>query len=194
MEAATGPRRLLAKRRARKDPISVSRRELFTQLAGRPADLASREVQAGTGGDVRPVAVEGAVSRPRGTLVAAGPRVPLPRPHVEGGCTACRACSNACPTDALLWGETATASGLGVDPQACIACGECVRVCPEEVVSLVCDVQPRRVGATLPLAHVTHATCSRCGDVLGPGEEDRCTRCRSRASLVADVWAQYGIG
>jgi len=193
-ESATGLRRLLARRRAPKDPVSVSRRELFTQLAGRPADLGAREVGTGEEGDARLVAVEGAVSRPRATLVAAGPRVPLPRPRVEAGCTACRACSNACPTGAMLWGETVSASSLGVDPQACIACGECVRVCPEEVVSLVCDVKPGRVGATVRLAHVPHVTCSRCGDVLGPGEEDRCTRCHARSSMAADVWAQYGIG
>lgn len=189
-----GPlRRLIARKRAPKDPVSVSRRELFTTLTGRPTDLAAREVPASPAGEVRRVSVPGAASRPRGTLLAAAPRVPLPRPYVEEGCTACRACSNACPTDALLWGDTATASGLGVDPQACIACGECVRVCPEQVVSLVCDLQPRRVGATVPLTHVTHSTCARCGDALGPGEADTCTRCSSRASIVADVWAQYGL-
>ena len=187
-------RRWLGRRRPANDPVSVSRRELFTTLTGQPADLAAREVPASPAGDVRRVAVPGAVSRPRGTLLAAASRVPLPRPHVEDGCTACRACSNACPTDALLWGDWATTSGLGVDPQACIACGECVRVCPEEVVSLVCDLQPRRVGATVSLAHVTHSTCARCGDALGPGEAQTCTRCRSRESIVADVWAQYGLG
>lgn len=187
-------RRMLGRRRASTDPVSVSRRELFTTLRGQPTDLAAREVPASPAGDVRRVAVPDAVSRPRGTLLAAAPRVPLPRPYVEEGCTACRACSNACPTDALLWGDTATASGLGVDPQACIACGECVRVCPQQVVSLVCDLQPRRVGATVSLTHVTHSACTRCGDALGPGEAQTCTRCRSRASIVADVWAQYGLG
>lgn len=176
-------------RRSGTDPVAVSRRDLFARLSGQPA--ATGEAVGASSTDA-PAAARGvAPSRPRAALLAVGGDVPLPRPHVAQGCTACRGCSGACPTDALRWDQVEGGSRLEVDPRACIACGECVRVCPEDVMGLVCDLVPTRVGAAVPLITVQGSHCEQCGALLSPGDQGRCTRCASRESLLADVWAQY---
>ena len=46
-------------------------------------------------------------------------------------CTACGACVDVCPVDALKLEETAV-----VDEETCIDCGTCVDECPVEAISL----------------------------------------------------------
>jgi NAD-dependent dihydropyrimidine dehydrogenase PreA subunit len=46
-------------------------------------------------------------------------------------CTACGACIEACPVEALKLGDTAE-----VDEETCIDCGTCVDECPVEAISL----------------------------------------------------------
>ena len=49
----------------------------------------------------------------------------------EEKCTACGACVDSCPVEALKINEKAK-----VDPETCIDCGTCVDECPEEAITL----------------------------------------------------------
>jgi len=46
-------------------------------------------------------------------------------------CTACGACVEACPVDAITMPEKAK-----VDAETCIECGVCVDECPVDAISL----------------------------------------------------------
>ncbi len=46
-------------------------------------------------------------------------------------CTACGACAEACPVDAIIIKEVAI-----VDQDTCIECGVCVNECPEDAIKL----------------------------------------------------------
>jgi len=46
-------------------------------------------------------------------------------------CTACGACAEVCPVDAITIKETAV-----VDEETCIECGTCVSECPVEAIEL----------------------------------------------------------
>lgn len=200
--------------RARSSPVrqkpAMSRRALFGSLLGRAeepdvedarAQGAARPVGSGPtdGPDApnrpgRPLLAPGAVTRARGVLLAAAPRTALPRPHAVSGCTACQACTAICPTQALSWLGSPTASALLADPAACIACGECVRVCPEEVLSLTCPLpapgRPDRGNDPVLLTRVPRARCTRCARTLTADERGLCTGCSSRRAMLDDVWTQ----
>ena len=192
------PRR--ARRPAREKP-AMSRRALFGSLLGRADDLDTADAPTptapgvGRGAPGRPVTAAGAVTAPRGVLLASSPEAALPRPHAVPGCTACQACTTICPTDALSWLSSPTASALLADPAACISCGECVRVCPEEVLSLVCPAPrpgvPDRGNDPVILTRVPRARCTRCRRTLSADERGTCTACRSRRAMLDDVWAQH---
>lgn len=189
----------------------MSRRALFGNLFGRqqddelptpacdtgrgPAGAARDSLgSAGEGSPQAPIRRRGAVTGPRGVLLATAPDAVLPRPHAQDGCTSCEACTTICPTDALSWLRSRTATALFADPEACTACGECTRVCPEDVLSLVCPLPveglPDRGNDPVLLTRVAHRRCGRCGRTLSADEAGECTSCRSRRAMLDDVWAQ----
>ena len=46
-------------------------------------------------------------------------------------CTACGACINVCPVEAISWSSAGHRAEMpAVDPSRCISCGQCVRTCP----------------------------------------------------------------
>ncbi|WP_246957858.1 4Fe-4S dicluster domain-containing protein [Brachybacterium sp. Marseille-Q7125] len=137
---------------------------------------------------VRPVSVP-AISPERGVLLAALPRatVPVPAPS-RRGCTACRACEQVCPTEAIMWRATERVTDFGVVPMDCVACGLCVQTCPEDVLELTGQAD---VGGPVQVLHrVITARCERCDAALSPGERDRCTRCTTGTDLLDEVWSQ----
>jgi ferredoxin len=46
-------------------------------------------------------------------------------------CTACGACAEVCPADAITVEDTAK-----VDPELCTECGACTEECPLEAITL----------------------------------------------------------
>ncbi len=165
---------------AQRPSARMSRRSLFRKAS--PRHMAEEAVRA------RSSAHGGRT--PRDLVLRSVTSPALPRPHVHAGCTACRACINVCPKDALTSTGADDLFELSVDPAACVGCDECARVCPEDVVSpstRLPDAEP------LILTTVTVRRCTTCGMPLSPGESGNCSRCGSRQSLVSDVWSQYGL-
>lgn len=181
---ATSSRRR-SRRGARRDAVQVSRRGLLTGLV-RGGDTPD--------GDGPAAGLAGAAARgvtARDLLREVCPETPVPRPHVDERCTGCRACAEVCPTGALGSAQWSREVLLTADPSACTDCGECVRVCPEDAVGLVCELEAGPYLARV-LRRVPRGRCGRCGAALVPGEQDECTPCASRRSILDDVWRQYG--
>jgi ferredoxin len=55
----------------------------------------------------------------------------MPAKVDEDTCTACGACAEVCPADAITVEDSAK-----VDPELCTECGACVEECPLEAISL----------------------------------------------------------
>lgn len=159
-----------------KDQGGVSRRDLFRVV--KPAD-------PDEDGDLRVPAPTDS----RGVLLAALPGAIVDHPVAEPGCTGCRVCEQVCPENAFQWSGVGNNGMLWVSPADCIACGLCVQACPEDVLSLE-PVTP--ADGAHRIARIQPRGCSRCGRGLQPGEEDVCTPCTSRRSLLDDVWKQLG--
>ncbi len=165
---------------AQRPAAGMSRRALFRRASPTRMAEDAKLARASAGGR----------KGPRELVLQSVADPALPRPHVLSGCTACRACVQVCPRDALSFRETDDVFELTVDPAACVGCDECVRVCPENVVA-----PSRRLQDATPVQLTTVVThrCTSCGMPLSPGETDGCSACSARRSLVSDVWAQYGL-
>jgi len=61
-------------------------------------------------------------------VVSGGPKACL------YGCLGLGSCADACPFDAITMGEDRLPH---IDPDACTACGVCVRTCPRDLISLL---------------------------------------------------------
>lgn len=125
----------------------------------------------------------------RGVLLAALPTAMVEHPVASPGCTGCRICEQICPEKAFGWSGVGGNGLLWVTPADCTACGMCVQACPEDVLSLDA-VTP--ADSVHQLARIQPRGCSRCGRGLLPGEEGTCISCRSRRSLLDDVWKHLG--
>ncbi len=55
----------------------------------------------------------------------------MPAKVDEETCTACGACSEVCPADAITVEDSAK-----VDPELCTECGACTEECPLEAITL----------------------------------------------------------
>jgi len=84
-------------------------------------------------------------------------------------CTACNACTRACPTAALKLGinEDKTYYWLKFSPLACIGCGICARVCEPQALAI--DYAPTFVQVFGPKEPA----------ILQEGDLGRCERCNS---------------
>lgn len=125
----------------------------------------------------------GAFEPGRADWLATGPACPLGSLEVAAGCSFCEVCVVACPTGALVAERDISGTPrLSLDPRRCCACGACVEVCPEKVVSL-----QRAAGGVL----VTEGT-----RLLAVGTEPRraCESCGAAllARLPAPALARAG--
>ena len=48
----------------------------------------------------------------------------------EAECSACGACVDSCPSEAITMGDVAK-----IDPELCIDCGACVDACPLGIIT-----------------------------------------------------------
>ena len=82
------------------------------------------------------------------------------------GCTLCLACVSACPVGAI--GDNPDRPEVRFTEAACVQCGLCAKTCPEEVITLVPQLnfaasamQPQTLNMDEPFA------CIRCGKPFG---------------------------
>ena len=112
------------------------------------------------------------------------------------GCTACRTCVRACPTDALSLrtspdGRRAT---LELLPEACIGCRRCLALCPVDALSdegALGWADVLRSAAPTALETVALKVCSRCRTPFA-GEGDRCLVCSLRGTDPFGSWLPPG--
>lgn len=100
-------------------------------------------------------------------LIALPEAAPYGRVNVDTqACTLCLACVGACPTSALLDGETTPQ--LRFIEQNCVQCGICKSTCPESAITL----EPRynfrqEAGSPVVLNEDEPFACVRCGKPFG---------------------------
>ncbi len=98
------------------------------------------------------------------------PYSPVGQVTVAPGCTACEACTHACPTDALKMERDQEGVSLTYDPGLCISCESCAPICPERVVRVekVTDLSQIAQGRRT-LHRDTEVRCEACGAPVAPG-------------------------
>lgn len=191
------------------DPLAarpVSRREFFagmTRSAVRAVNAVRGRAARNPGSAPRRTWHTLSDGTPRSRLISAalalgarnGRSIPaglFPAIRVSDACRDHRICAAICPTGALQVYEDDGITGIRFDADACIACGDCTRACPERALTLV----PRRDDAPAHtpavLTRWTRRTCARCDDEFASGgDENHCPACRKDLDLFSN---RFSIG
>jgi ferredoxin len=89
-------------------------------------------------------------------------------------CTACGACTLACPTEALALVRNGDEVAFTFDHGVCVGCGECIQVCPEQM------------NAAISLEKVTDLGQLAAGPaVLFTDTERRCVSCSAPIATIS---------
>ena len=85
-------------------------------------------------------------------------------------CTGCGLCAVECPTGALVFssGEETDAFRLLFKHGYCVACNQCVEICPEKCLCVERALELDKIGGQSVLFEDTIIKCSGCGSPLGP--------------------------
>jgi Fe-S-cluster-containing hydrogenase component 2 len=101
---------------------------------------------------------------------AAPPARLFPVLAASDACANHQVCASACPTPAIHPYRSGGAAGIRFDATACVACGLCVTLCPEQALSLAPSGTADSNGVPIALTQHTEQTCPECGaDYRGPG-------------------------
>lgn len=93
----------------------------------------------------------------------------LPALSEPASCTLCGLCVGSCPLGALAVVESGTQTALTLTAARCVGCDRCVRICPEEVLTLMPGTgKSGHVGKSNGTGHQIlrrsrRARCPRCG-------------------------------
>jgi len=166
----------------------VDRRAFLGALSARALAAADQIRPLGLAeADATPAALrERALPEERSRLLAAlrrlVPDTPLPAAlfptlHAGSACTDHRICVAACPTGALFSYEQGEEGGMAFLAAACVACGACARLCPEEAMTLEVTGNSLRPEQAQIITRFSRRHCPECGSEF-TGEEDTCPACR----------------
>lgn len=113
-----------------------------------------------------------------------------PRLQVDASCCDRRVCVALCPTAALSVADDGAVSHLRWSSERCIACGTCVRACPESAIHL--QLHGGRPQEQMLTAHARQR-CPTCDDVftpspgLPPDDTALCPACVKSNRLLNDA-------
>lgn len=114
-----------------------------------------------------------------------------PTLHVDARCCDARMCEALCPTTALTVVDDGAGATLRFDPAHCIACGTCVRACPEGALALTPYGGPAH-----PQDLIRHElrACRECGERYAPARDAAdtglCVLCRKTHAFIDDARRQ----
>lgn len=116
----------------------------------------------------------------------------FPALRVSDACRNHNVCAAICPTGALHSYESeGGVAGIAFDSEACIACGDCTRACPEQAIELLAlgDGEVPR-GAAI-LTRWALRECHDCGyEFADPGSDTVCPTCRKTRELKHASFSQ----
>ena len=117
----------------------------------------------------------------------------FPALRVSDACRNHRVCAATCPTGALqaYESEDGATAGIAFDAQACIACGDCTRACPERALTLVPQGDGEVPRGPAALTRWTPRECYDCGrSFADAGKDQRCPACRKSYYLARSAFQQ----
>jgi len=117
----------------------------------------------------------------------------FPALRMADGCCNHQVCAATCPTRALqaYRSEDGAAAGIAFDAAACIACGDCTRACPEQVLTLHPQGDGEVPRGARALTRWTLRECCDCGcDFADSGSSSLCPTCRKTRDLVRASFSQ----
>lgn len=168
-----------------------TRRALFGLVRDRAAELTDRD----PGGSLPTSRVRLLAHLP--TIDELDPtRIPFADVRIDpDACTACRACVQFCPTDALTMSTKDATFAISFRPAACLDCGICAVACPESAVSFGDRIEGLLNARTLVAGPLT--ACESCNTPtaakVGADGRTLCTWCRHGAGAVGPLHDEAGL-
>jgi NAD-dependent dihydropyrimidine dehydrogenase PreA subunit len=117
----------------------------------------------------------------------------MPAIRIADGCELNGLCAAICPTGALHRDENDNAVSLQFDAAACIACGECQRVCPSKALNLWPEGDGGVPDAPVTLIERPLTICEDCGSsFVSVGGEQRCAFCQKSMNVMREAASLKG--
>jgi Fe-S-cluster-containing hydrogenase component 2 len=181
------------------DSPAVSRRELFKLIVNRSQTVMARAMENVSPNNAR------TPGKDRLRLLSASQHLPIGRrtgaPNLDGllfasinikeNCSACAACANACPTDALSFSKSIEGKQFSIrfDAKRCIDCGICMHVCGVSAI----EIQPGSSNENIfsdevvVLMEGKLTNCDHCGAAMVEQAEIKlCPVCEYRTKRSLD--------
>lgn len=170
-------------------PEAAVGRRGFLALVARQAKAALSEPPAAAA----PAAEPAALPPSRWTLLRAlgrGDGPAFPRYAISPACDDCQdaeaLCARFCPSGALQRLRTDDLVGFVFQPELCLACDQCLNLCPQQAIRRADDVPGR---GPLLLRRLAVRRCTRCGQEATVLVEGLCPACRRQEQQQA-IWTQ----